>query len=68
MENTMQMTAQQKFEARSLSFAKKGIGFGAAYGMLWGLDKVHRHPLLGRQAWMPSVMTRGVSGAMTPKT
>lgn len=40
MENTMQQTAQKKYEARTLSFAKKGIGFGAASGMLWGLDTV----------------------------
>ncbi|MCG8617890.1 MAG: DMT family transporter [Desulfobacterales bacterium] len=44
MENTMQNTtglnAREQYEARALSFAKVGIGFAAASGMLWGLDTV----------------------------
>jgi drug/metabolite transporter (DMT)-like permease len=40
MGNAIHVNAQQKYEARRISFAKKGIGFGAASGMLWGLDAV----------------------------
>lgn len=40
MENTMQMNAQQQYEARALNHGKKGIGFAASSGMLWGLDTV----------------------------